>query len=910
MNKLSELKNSLLYILLLFIFIHDLSPCASQELRKNVNNTILKQWTDRNGLPHRSIFTIIQDQDGYLWLGTQAGLVRFDGVYMTVFDRWNTPVLKNDCILSLHQDRTGVIWIGTNGGGLCKWKNGQFYRDSRNTYFHDHHIRALTSDLYNRLWIGTEYGLYRFENQGIEIFTEKQGLLDNIITSLAADSLGGVWVASLQGGLAYFEDDLIRVFDEDDGLQNSSVLSVLVRKDNRIYTGTLKGAYRLSPVKSLFEPVFGTTYTPITALAISGEQTLWMGTINDGLLCQKYNRPIKVNQDLLFSANIQTLFVDHSGQIWMGTKNSGLLRYYPSIISVLEVRGLPDETVNCLLQTPDIRVWFGTDNGLYYTKKPGNFVVHTVPTKIKETVRTLHTDSKRNLWVGTDQTLYRLSFLKGDYHILNTIPSLTTISIIKSDSSGNIWVGTEKGLYQITNLQPVTLQAVSSLADFAIRDMIMSGNGPLFVATRERVWKHSNKGYIPLNQISPPTDMNVICLYQDKTGILWAGTKGGGLKAYYEKKWITLSTQNGLPDNFIYTITPDRQGELWMSTNKGIFHVPEDSLRSFLQKKTAWLPITLYDENQGMTDQRCTTTGYPALLTNESGDRWYSTSGGITVFPNSLSPLVPVHPDVIIENIIVDADTLLPEESITLPTPPRRLLINFTGFDFQSPEKLRFRYRMTGIDSMHRSVFPGESRQAVYLKPKPGNHCFSIQAISNQRIKSQKKAVLHITILPPLYRRPLFIGLAGFILLLTAAGTFLWRHLKIKRKKQNKYKTTHVDSKRAAKVMLGLREAMQKEHMYLNPNLTLTELSKKLKIHSNYLSRLINEKFGMSYSDYVNRYRIQEAKKLLSDPSRKNQTVLEILYEVGFYSKSVFNTAFKKFTGETPSGFRKKHLSS
>jgi len=830
---------------------------------------------------------------------------------MTVFDRWNTPELKNDCILSLHQDRTGVLWIGTDGGGLYKRKNGRFIRDSRNTYFQDHHIRALTSDVNNRLWIGTEYGLYRFDAHEVEIFTVEQGLLDNIITSLAADSLGGVWVSTLQGGLAQFADGLIQVFDEDDGLENPSVLSVITRKNNQIYAGTLNGVYSLSPLKSQFKPVFGTSYTPITALAVSGQQTLWMGTRNDGLLFRRNQSLLKIENDVLSNAYIHTLLIYPPGQIWIGTKNAGLLRCCQRTISVLKSRGLPDKSVTCLLQTSDSKVWFGTDNGLYCTKKPDkNFTIHSATVKIQETVRTLHADSRNNLWVGTDQTLYHLSLFRGDYHIIDTIPSPAAISIIQSDSSGNVWMGTEKGLYQIKDFKPIILQSVSSLADHSIRDLIMDSSGPLFVATRQCVWQRSHKGYSPLDQATPLADLNVLCLYQDETGIIWAGTAGGGLKAHYGEGWKTLSTQNGLPDNFIYTITPDKEGELWMSTNKGIFRIPGDSLRTFLQGKTAWLPLTLYDENQGMTDQQCTTAGYPAVFITESGARWYSTPSGIAVFPANLHSLPLVPPKVRIENILVDGDTLFPEESVKLFTPPRRMVIHFTGFDFQAPEKLRFRYQMTGIDSVYRAVYPGEPRQAIYLDPEPDNYCFTVQAISNQRIRSPEKAVLGITILPPFYRRPFFISVIGLVLLLIAVEMLAVRRLKTLRKQRNKYKTTHLDSKQAATVMTRLREAMEKDRIYLNPDLTLTELSKKLGIHSNYLSRLINEKFKISYSDYVNRYRIQEAQKLLSDPSKKNKTVLEILYEVGFYSKSVFNTAFKKFTGETPSSFRKKHLSS
>ena len=238
----------------------------------------------------------------------------------------------------------------------------------------------------------------------------------------------------------------------------------------------------------------------------------------------------------------------------------------------------------------------------------------------------------------------------------------------------------------------------------------------------------------------------------------------------------------------------------------------------------------------------------------------------------------------------------------------RRLEFTFTAPCLDLPEKIRFRYRMEGVDPDWRFLKPPENRVALYENLAPKQYRFAVQAAGIGGTWESEGTVLEFTLSSPWASRPAFWGIV-FALLASAfgIGLALRRFLRMEHRPA-KYQTSALAPERAEIVLPRLVELMEKEKPYLDPDLTLPMLSHQLKIHPNHLSQIIHERFGQSYNDFVNQYRIEEAKRRMVDSDFKDKTVLEILYETGFYSKSVFNTAFKKVTGMTPSGVQKEPI--
>jgi AraC-like DNA-binding protein len=255
----------------------------------------------------------------------------------------------------------------------------------------------------------------------------------------------------------------------------------------------------------------------------------------------------------------------------------------------------------------------------------------------------------------------------------------------------------------------------------------------------------------------------------------------------------------------------------------------------------------------------------------------------------------------------VGAETLKGMHPVELPPGTDRVEMRFTAFDYSAPERIRFLYKLDGHDSDFIALHPGRDRIAVYQDLPPGEYQFRVRAISNNGSWSEGAATASFVIVPPFHqsRAFLFIVLA-VIAAAAAAATLISRHRRITRERM-KYSTTSISDERMEKAVAELRELIEEERVYLDPDLTLQKLAKRLHIHYNQLSRIINERFGVSFKNYINRLRVEEAKRRLADPAERDRNVTDIMLDAGFYSKSTFNTAFRKFTGMSPSEYRKKH---
>ena len=315
-----------------------------------------------------------------------------------------------------------------------------------------------------------------------------------------------------------------------------------------------------------------------------------------------------------------------------------------------------------------------------------------------------------------------------------------------------------------------------------------------------------------------------------------------------------------------------------------------------------------YDEMDGMASQQCLGEGQPSAYMSHSGILFFPTANGISMFDLSNRSISTDPPDVFMDEIRVDDHFISSKKSIKLPHRTDYLEFHFTAIDFSAPEKIRFKYKLEGFELEFKNLPYNSERSVRYTNLKPGLYCFMVKAANNDGIWTETGAFFEFEILPPFHQKPFFYFLLIMVIVLLSGSLFFLKHHKKQIKNRNKYKTVSIAPDRIEKTVHTLLRLMEEEKLYLDPDLTLNKLSQKLRIHYNQLSRVINERFGLSYNDFINKYRIEAAKQKLISSQEKERTILDIIYSTGFYSKSVFNQAFKKFTGMTPSEFRKKHL--
>jgi len=889
-----------------------LSSFVSAKTEPAAERLLSRAWDAESNLPHGKVCALERTRDGYLWLGTPAGLVRFDGVRFEVFNHLNTAVLQNSRILCLHEDKSGALWIGTDGGGLYSYKNGEWGSFGMADGLMSNHVRAICEDMDGHLWIGTEYGLHQLHGNGVmRVIGLDEGLADNLITCLAADGLGRVWAGTMRGGLARIEEGLVQIYDYKVGLEDPAVLSMAVGPENRVWIGTMSRLYYLEPEAGIVRPIAEAMGYPVTSLAVSPGGGLFVGTIEGLKVWDGSTLTDIFTDEELRGSYVCDILPDEEGFIWVGTEANGLVQLKERRVDAISAAdGLPAGGIFPLLAGGDGTLWAGTEKDGLYRVSSGR--VEAVSNRERglagDMVRALMMDRSGALWVGTmDGGLSVIS--GGRMRNLATVDGLSSdnITVLLQDSEGVVWIGTDRGLDYHRMGEIEERGSVQMLVDQTIRTLYESPNGTLCAGTKNGVWKRSGPCFERVVTGSDSTSFDALSLYEDTTGTLWAGTNGSGLKRLRDKGLITFTTADGLPGNFIFSILEDDDGSLWMSCENGVFAVSRDSLNAYAAGAVNILSPTLYNEADGMPSSRCSGFCRPAVCASRSGKLLYPTDAGIAVI-DPRKEREPSRPPVVrIEEILADDVPIGLDGDIEVPAGTERMEIQFTAFDYAAPEKLRFLYMLEGLDSRYTAVHPSRPRRALYHDLPPGEYTFSVRAVGNGGVWSKGAATVRFTVLPPFYRTKifLFIIIASVVL---AAGSVLItsRYRKIK-KQRLKYSTTSISDERMEGALAELTEMMEVEKVYLDPDLTLQKLAKQLRIHYNHLSRIINERFGVSFKNYINRYRVDEAKRRLSDPAEKDRNITDIMLDAGFYSKSTFNTAFRKFTGTSPSTFRKKN---
>jgi ligand-binding sensor domain-containing protein/AraC-like DNA-binding protein len=914
-RKLSTLGFVFFFTLYLSLLVFKPLELTPFHIEKNQDPYIFKTWTTEDGLPQNSVLTLIQDKTGYIWSGTRSGLVRFDGTAFRVFNQWDTRPLKNNNILALCEDRNGVLWIGTDGGGLSGLKNGEWISFNTKDGLSNNTIRTIFEDREGNLWVGTANGLNHLKNGKWVVYTAGDDLWGNSITAIAANSSGGLWIGTNDNGLYQLKEEKYRAVQLKNPMAGLEITSLCEDGSGGLWIGAENGLYYLKNGKIRTAAPNGHPLSDhsIRTLMIDSKGSLWIGTDGEGtyrftngrftIISTPYGRIL--NDDFIYA-----FLEDRETNLWIGTYTSGLVRLtHARVTTITTENGLPRNLVRTLLQDSSGHLWVGTDRKGVVKLTTGG--AETIERLSDSTINTLYQDMEHNLWIGTQKK--GLTCIKSSTsHVYTTRDGLSSdeITVIFKDSSGTLWIGTSNGLNRFEKGR-----FTSAGPDTHIRTMAENRQRRLWIGTQQGLKRLTDDHLQDFSTAKgEKCEHDVLALAVDDNDNLWIGTNGSGL-ACLNKKMSTLytyTTDNGLPTNFIFSILEDHRGNLWMSSYRGVFRVSKRQLEAVARKRIPKLTPLCIDEKDGMRSSECVMGGQPAAWKTTDGKLYFPTLKGVALLDPSSIEINRIPPEIIIEAVFVDNKPVkIGEDTVSVFSHGKNIIeFYFTALSFTAPGKVKIRYKLEGFDNQWKDVSPRQKRAALYLNLDPGNYRFKTTACNNDGVWNDKGAVFEFKIKFPFYKQPLFYLL--IILILLALGGALWffhRKRKIKTSKdetgEKKYKTSALLPETVETVLPRLMLLMEQEKIYLDADLTLYKLAKQLNVHYNHLSQIINEKLKHSFNDFINSYRIEEARKKLENPGESKKTILEIAYETGFYSKSVFNTAFKKFTGMTPSEFRK-----
>jgi ligand-binding sensor domain-containing protein/AraC-like DNA-binding protein len=858
---------------------------------------------------------MLQARNSFIWIGTKSGLVRFDGVTFRTYNRWNSKWLKNDSILSLAEDNDGFIWIGTDGGGISKLQDSNWDIYSTSQGLSDNIIRAIVIDPKNNVWIGTANGLNRLKEGKITIYDTGIDDLGNSITSMISKSGGGLWIGTDGNGLYHIDKNgAYETFTLEDSLSSNEITALCEDKSGHLWVGTEKGLNRLKNLKTKSVNQ-NTLYLKGHTIRTIKEDTsgiIWIGTDGDGLY--QFNKghlsyfPAEyfISNDYIFS-----FLQDFESNIWIGTYTNGLIRMTPSRIKSLPVDKLmPNSLINLLIEDNTGYLLLGTDrNGVIRINPQGSIIEKFLP---GARIRSLHQDKQGSFWIGTLKNgLARIG--REDTILYTTREGLSSneITCIFEDGSGNIWIGTSNGINKFYHGEFIVFSKKSLSADPGsfIRSVTEGVNGKLWIATKGGL-KHFQDKDLKDYSFSggKKIEFDILSLYADKKGNLWMGTNGNGLALLKNDSLTLFNRDSGISSNYILSILEDDMENLWMSSYTGVLRISKNNCLDYSNKKSQAITSISFNDQDGMKNSECLYGGQPAAIKTSKGELYFPTLKGVAIFNPATIKLNHIPPQVFIEEIYINNEQVKNKKRLTFSAGEKIIEFYFTAVGFRAPEKVKIQYMLEGFNSQWLSIKPRQKRAALYVNLKAGKYIFRVRACNSDGVWNSKEANFHFNIKTQLYNTPLFYVIFGIILVGISLFTYSWINRKKNlAKNEKKYKTSALLQERVDEILPKLQKLMDEEKIYLNADLTLNKLSQQLHVHYNHLSQIVNEHLNQSFNDFINSYRIEEAKRRIKDPKEAGKTILEIAYDTGFYSKSVFNTAFKKFTGITPSQFKKEN---
>jgi signal transduction histidine kinase/ligand-binding sensor domain-containing protein len=726
----------------------------------------VESWTTENGLSHNIVRALQQTRDGYIWMATSDGLVRFDGVRFTVFNRVNSPGLRNNRFTSLYEAADGAIWAGTEGSGVTRYAQGVFTTYSTRDGLPSDHVSAVTGDAAGNVWVisgdrivqwdGTRFRqaaprgltlpfyrsewnplvwwasdrerLYRFEAGQITerpIPAALQGLSNNRIEE---DAAGTVWMGTLDRRIARITGSTVR-YDEipDLGAGDGQLPSAL-----RDHTGhewplmVSRFLLRFWLLPGHDGPV------ALNSVIEDREGNIWLGTDGQGLFRIRQPRvTVYSRAQGLLAQNVYPVLTDRSGSVWMGVWPAGVTRITNGrVVNYTVADGLASGFITSLTEDRQGRVWAASHhdvNGGLRVFENGRF---------REVGQTL-------------------------------VPPHTFVHAMLHDAAGALWLGTHVGIVRYHGGVATMFTTKDGLPADDVKTIIEEPGGRVWIGTFGGVTSWQAGVFKSWTGRDGLPDGVVRALYLDRDGVLWIGTYDGGLGRYKNGRFSRFTTREGLFDNGVFQILEDQRGYFWMGSNRGIYRVSKRELNAVADGTASRVTSLSLGKGDGLLSAECNGGTWPSGAIGPNGTLWFPTQDGVAVIdPSTIaasSRAVPPR----IESVLVDREPAALGAPIRIEPGQEALEIQYTGLSLVNSDRIRFRYRLTGLD--HDWVDAGTRRTAYYSHVPPGDYTFTVAAAGSDGVWTNDAANLSIHVLSPFWRTWWFLTLAAAIVAGAAA---------------------------------------------------------------------------------------------------------------------------------------------
>jgi len=734
--------------------------------KRRVTQYAQTHFAARDGLPHGFSSAIQQTADGYLWTASQEGLSRFDGTAFTTFDHRKTESVPSNTFTALAIDATGTLWAGTYDHGVLHVVGGEFQALSWEPGPQEQQIRALAFDRSGDLWIGMrDRGVVRLRAGALlGALTTHDGLPSDDIRTFHVASDGAIWIGTFKGLVQWRAGKIVPGPAVLDGC---AIHAIAEGAPGELWIATDKGLARLRDGAAEMLDAGRLPATDIEAVMFDRNANLWIGTsagvarmTPDGEI-QRLPAP---------EAVIRALFEDTEGNVWIGSEK-GLDRLRDGdVIPIGSSEGVTDEAAFGVREDTTGAMWITTADGLFMI--PPGRITATKVVSDHGRMYAIYPDSHGDVWVGSgDGGVGRWHAGKFAWLGRQRWERIRTFA----ETSEGMWLGTDHGLFRLRSDH--LEDAESIVPGIAVGTLVPDATGALWMGTAGgglMRWRAGTTAPIPPG--GPPRSTRANTILFDPDGTMWVGTTGAGLWRLRNDHWFVYTAKDGMFDDLMWAVLDDGLGNLWMSSNRGIWRVSRQQLEARASGLRAQVESIVYGEADGMRDRECNGGHNPAGWRARDGRLWFPTAKGVVVIdPAHLQPGPP--PVALIDGVRIDGQPQRAAAALLLAPSSSRIEIAYTAPVLRGPERLRFRYRLDGFD---RGWNDSPQRVAQYTNLAPGDYRFVVEAGVDG--VWGKRAALTMTLQPEFYQTGWFYTAAILAIALAIIAVPLLRVRQLRRR--------------------------------------------------------------------------------------------------------------------------------
>ncbi len=746
-------------------------------------------WQAEDGLPQSAIPAIRQTRDGFLWICTYGGLARFDGQHFDVFNELNSPGLTNSSVTCLFEDADGNLLIGHETGNLTRYSDGKFQPVDFHASWRNRAIVSINTDDHGDIWLqNADQQLARLKDG--EVLTPPSGGLFNF-GALVRDNQGHLWVMNSGKVSVIMNGELTPV--DFDGVTSDTIIQGIARSEQGgiwvACQGRLKRWNNKHWVEDLGPSPWGNG--TLAALLEMKDGYLAAATFDQAgqglyLISPKGKVTLFNRTNRLSSDWIRCLYEDREGNLWAGFGNSGLAMIRQTEMTTVNP---PDNwqgrgVLSICLGKND-KLWFGTEGAGIYGLQDRKWEHYDEQDGLSNMyVWSVLEDPQGKLWAGT----WGFGLYAKENNYFNPVVGTTNsrVTAILPDTDGGLWLGTGSGLAKLQNNGLVTWPAGKNVSGGPqVRAILEEDTNRVWFGTSGAGLECLESGDLRrFGKRDGLSSDSINCLYQDSDGVLWVGTASGGIDRLKDGHFSAVTTQQGLPNNEICDIEDDNNGFFWISTGGGIVRVSKESLTDCIEGRVNSLDCRIYGRGDGMPSIGCSGGFQPAGCQTADHHLWFPTIRGVVVIdPEDVKTNLLI-PPVAIEQVNLDGSQIDPAESpepLRIPPGYHRLEFFFAGLSFIAPEKVRFKFKLEGLEKDWTSS--GTMRSTAFNDVPPGSYIFHVIACNNDGIWNETGASFSFVILPHYWQTLWFRILVWFGgVLLVSCGVWLDTRRRLHRK--------------------------------------------------------------------------------------------------------------------------------